>query len=357
MEHKGVSWIIRDGSDKDVDRILKLRHLVFGKVEEDKLTPAFWEWEYLNGPDGRGLIYLVEDQKEIVGHFADLPRRFFIHGESSLGTLSLDLMVHPDYRRKGMFLQLGRYAAQRVQEMGGQLMTAYPIRKETIRGLKKVGWVEVNRLPVLVYPLRFRGILQRYLRFLPVSLLMGGGARVFYNLFWGKRKKGPWGNGLEVQEVMDIDHLFEDFFEKTKALFNCFGIRDRTYMIWRYFKHPTRTYKMYRALRKGEMRGFIVLRKVELLGFNSAVIVDVMALDETTFVALIDQGIAYSQKERVDLLGFMVPESHPYFILLKRQGFLRSPKTFRFMIYSHQTDNRLLAPQQWYVTWGDTDVI
>lgn len=357
MAHKGVSWILRDGSDKDIEQILKLRHLVFGKVEEDKLTPAFWEWEFLNSPDGRGLIYLAEYQKEIVGHFADLPRRFLIHGELSLGTLSLDLMVHPDYRRKGMFLQLGRYAAQRVQEMGGQFMTAYPIRRETIRGLKKVGWVEVERLPVLVYPLRFRGILQRYLPFFPISFLMGGLARVIYNIFWRKRKKGPWGKGLEVQEVMDMDHLFESFFEKTKAFFKHLGVRDRIYMTWRYFQHPTRTYKMYRALQKGEMRGFIILRKVNLLGFNSAVIVDMIALDENTLVSLVDRGIAFSQRERVDLLGFMVPESHPYYTLLKRQGFLRSPKTFRFMIYSHQRDSKLLAPKQWYVTWGDTDVI
>ncbi len=351
-----MTWIIRDGDEKDAPSILALRRLVFGDVEEDKLNPDFWEWEFLNGPDGRGLIYLVEDQKGIVGHFADLPRRFIIHNEVFSGTLSLDLMVHPDFRRRGMFYHLGQYAAQRVKQNGGRLMTAFPIRKETIKGLKKIGWVVVDPLPVLVYPLKFRGIFQRYLHFLPLSLFLGGIARVFYHLFLRRRGKNRGGE-IRMEKVAEVDAGFEEFLEKMKFQFSHMGIRDRKYLTWRYFKHPTRTYQIFRAITQEGMRGFIVLRKVNLLGFHSAVIVDLMALDKEALISLVEQGIAYSQKEGADLLGFMVPQSHPYYGILKKQGFLRSPKTFQFMIYPHQDDQKLCAPHHWYVTWGDTDVI
>jgi GNAT superfamily N-acetyltransferase len=135
-----------------------------GHAEEaDKLDPRFWKWEFMDGPDGKALLYLAEDGEKLAGHFADIPRRFSVNGEVSLGTLSLDLMVHPDYRRKGIFAEMGRYAAQRVKEEKGLFMTAFPIRKETIGGLLKIGWKVVGELPVLVYPLRFRGIVNRYL--------------------------------------------------------------------------------------------------------------------------------------------------------------------------------------------------
>ena len=54
------------------------------------------------------------------------------------------------------------------------------------------------------------------------------------------------------------------------------GVRDRTFLNWRYLKNPARTYTLYRALENGEMIGYLILRKVDLLQFNSAVIVDLL---------------------------------------------------------------------------------
>jgi len=349
-------WRVREGDEKNLNGLLSLRRAVFGEMEEDKLDPRFWQWEFMGGPDGKALIYIVEDGKKIIGHFADLPRRFSAHGKVVRGTLSVDLMVAPDYRRKGIFEEMGRYAIRRVKDENGLFMTAYPIRPETINGFKKIGWQEIVRLPVLVYPIRFPGIVNRYLHFLPLSLLIGGMARFFYNLLFLMRRKKE-DEGIEIEKVTQLDEQFEYFWEKAISLYPIMGIRNLDYMTWRYLRHPTRTYTIYRAMEKGEMRGFIILRKVDLLAFNSAVIVDLLALDVDALTALVEKGIAYSQGEGVDLLGFMGPETHPYCRLLRRHGFLRSPKTFQFMLYSHEEDKELLDPKGWYVNWGDTDVI
>ena len=355
MKDQMHRWKVRDGDERNLHQILKLRSIVFGEMEEDKLDARFWKWEFMEGPDGKALIYIVEEGDEIIGHFSDLSRRFFIHGQIVRGTLSVDLMVHTDYRRKGIFEEMGRYAIRRVKEDNRLFMTAYPIRPETIRGFKKLGWKEVMRLPVLVYPIRFCGIANRYLHFFPLSLLVGGIARIFYNiLFLMRRQKKR--EEIEIEEVDQLDDQFEKFWAKASSLFSNIGIRDPNYMTWRYLNHPTRNYTIYRALGKGEMRGFIILRKVDLLGFNSVAIVDLLALDEDAFMALIEEGITYSRRAGVDLLSFMVPQTHPYYRILRRNGFLRSPKAFRLMIYS-QEEERLFDPYGWYVTWGDTDVI
>jgi hypothetical protein len=110
-------------------------------------------------------------------------------------------------------------------------------------------------------------------------------------------------------------------------------------------------------VRREEMRGFIVLRKVNLLGFNSAVVVDLLALDEDVLIALAREGIMFSRREGVDLLGFMVPQCHPYYELLRRCGFLPSFKAFLLMIFSQGEGRGLFDPKAWYVNWGDTDVI
>ena len=269
MTKPGRAWEIRDGGERDLGQILSLRKIVFGEMEKDNLDPRFWEWEFLKGPEGRAFIYIAEDGGKVIGHFADLPRRFSVNGKTTLGTLSLDLMVHPDYRREGIFSEMGRYAAERVRSKNGLFMTAFPIRMETINGLKKIGWQIVSELPVLVYPIRFAGIVKRYLRFSVPSLFLGGVARFFYLLlFEGRRKKEA--EEVEISEVVELDEEFDQFWQKALSLHPVMGLRDRAFLSWRYLHHPTRTYTIYRALEKGEMRGYLILRKVDLLHFNSA---------------------------------------------------------------------------------------
>ena len=353
---KGLSWVVREGDEKDLEGIFSLRKIVFGEMEKDKLDERFWRWEYEKGPDGRAWIYIVEDENKIIGHFADIPRRFSVEGEVVLGTLSLDLMVHPDYWRKGIFAAMGRYGAQRVKQENGLLMTAFPIRSETIHGLKKIGWREVVKLPVLVYPIRFSGIVNRYFHFLPLSVFIGGVARFFYTLLFKARRRNE-SKQIEIEEIVQLDDQFESFWRQALSLRLIMGIRDRNYLTWRYLQHPTRNYTIYRAKKSGEMMGYIVLRKVELLNFNSSVIVDLLALDEEVASALVEKGIQHSRQDGADLLGFMVPKVHLYYKILRGMGFLPSFKTFLFMVHPLSGRGIFLSPEKWYVNWGDSDVI
>jgi hypothetical protein len=252
---------------------------------------------------------------------------------------------------------MGRYAIRQVNTLNALFLMAYPIREETVHGLMKIGWKKVVELPVLVYPIRFQGIVDRYLHFQSLSLLLGGAARFFHFLIFQRLIRAKQNEGIEIGQVDRLDDQFDQFWKKAAALYPIIGIRDKNYMTWRYFQHPTRTYTLYRAISNGEMRGYIVLRKVELLNFNSAVIVDLLALDGEAVSALVKRGIQHSQQEGADLLGFMVPQGHFYYKVLRRMGFLPSPKTFFFMIYSREERRRLFDPKAWYVNWGDTDVI
>ena len=350
------SWKVRDGNEKDMEGILSLRDLVFGEVERDKLDPRFWRWQIGENPDGTAWIHLAEDGNKIVGHLADLPKRFLVQGKLVLGTLTHDMMVHPDYRRKGISAATAEYAIHRVEREKGIFMTAYSIREESLNSLLKVGWKEVMRLPILVFPIRFHGIVNRYLRFESLSLLIGGVMRCFYFFLFGLRKKRKI-EGAVVERVYEWDEMYDLFWERAKFIHPIMGNRNRSFLIWRYLRHPTRDYVIYRALQKGEMKGYIVLRKVDLLKFNSAVIVDLLALDDDTLSELVERGIEHSRQVGADLLGFMVPKRHPYDRSLRREGFLPSFKAFHFLVYSHRKEQILFDPKEWYVTWGDTDVI
>jgi len=352
----GYHWKVRDGDEKDLKGILSLRKIVFGELEEDKLEERFWRWEYEQGPYGKAFIYIVEEGGRCIGHLADFPKQFSVNGKVVPGTFHLELMVHPDYWRKGIFHEMEKYAVQHVKNENKLLMTACTVRQESINGLKKVGWKPVCQLPVLVFPIRFRGILNRYLHSQSLNFLVGGVTRFFYFLLYGLKRKKETG-GVEIEKVSQLDDSFDHFWQKALSLYSIIGIRNRNYLTWRYLQHPTRNYTIYRAKKNGGMTGYIVLRKVELLKFNSAVIVDLLALDDVTLSALVQRGIQHSQQEGADLLGVIVPQVHFSYRLLRKMGFLPSLKTFLFLIYPHSNDDVLFSPGKWYANWGDTDVM
>ena len=105
------------------------------------------------------------------------------------------------------------------------------------------------------------------------------------------------------------------------------------------------------------MTGYLILRKVDLLNFSSAVIVDLLALNERALIPLVEKGIEHSKVVGADLLGCMIPQKHPYYKQLRGLGFLPSRKTFLFMVYRLMKEKVSVAPENWYVNWGDTDVI
>jgi hypothetical protein len=137
-------------------------------------------------------------------------------------------MVHPDYWRRGFFYEMGTYGARKVKDENGLFMITFPIRKETIAGLIKIGWHAVNDLPVIAYPVRFSGILNRYLHFPPLSFLIGGLARFLHFLiFQAGRKEGE---GVEIDEVDRLDDQFDSFWRKAAALHPILGVRDTTFL-------------------------------------------------------------------------------------------------------------------------------
>lgn len=236
-------------------------------------------------------------------------------------------MVHPDYWRRGIFEALGRYGIERVRKENGRFLIAFPIRQETIHGLKKIGWKEVVKLPVLVYPIRFSGIINRYLHFPLLSLVAGGVVRFLYVLCYRlKRRNGM--EKIEIEEMGSLDDQFDHFWQEALSLYPIIGVRNRNYLTWRYLQHPTRTYTIYRAKKSGEMKGYIVLRKVDLLNFNSAVIVDLLALDEVTLTALVERGIQHSRQKGTDLLAFMVPGAILMIISFGKEDFSQAQKLF-----------------------------
>jgi hypothetical protein len=76
----------------------------------EELDQSMWEWAYLKNPTGNPIIAIALDKKKVVGHYAMIPMPFLQDGTRYVGYLSMTTMVHPSYRKFGLFLELASLA-------------------------------------------------------------------------------------------------------------------------------------------------------------------------------------------------------------------------------------------------------
>ena len=86
--------------------IAELFKICFGETLDRQL----WEWAYLRNPTGRPIIVVALVNGNVIGHYAMIPIPFIQENLQYLGYLSMTTMVHPDYRKYGLFQELASIA-------------------------------------------------------------------------------------------------------------------------------------------------------------------------------------------------------------------------------------------------------
>ena len=97
---------IRRYQEEDEEQILRLRERVFGDLDPVRMKTSTWRWQFRYNPAGEAFCALAEDHGRIIGQYAVIPTRFSVQGKETLFALSCDTMIHPDYRKQGIFTTL-----------------------------------------------------------------------------------------------------------------------------------------------------------------------------------------------------------------------------------------------------------
>ncbi len=116
--------IMRAWRDEDEVGILELEKAVWGETEA--VDPAFFDWQYRRNPEGRAAIFCYEaPDGRIAAQYAVIPIPLRVKGTRIAGSLSLNTVTHPDYRRLGLFTK----AATAVYEQLRRSMSSYGDRE------------------------------------------------------------------------------------------------------------------------------------------------------------------------------------------------------------------------------------
>lgn len=360
MERK---WKMRRYKEGDEKEICILFEKIFGKTMGRTESINHWNWEYKNNPNNKLEILLATDKNKIVGHYAVIPMKMKIEANDYLTTLSLDTMMHKDYRGQGMFSVLAKTLYKELEKSGIPITYGFP-NVNSIKGCKKLEWFEIADLPLLVKPINFKNLFYAYIKNRFLSNTLGAFLNFFSLLTPTTRKKYE---NIIIKNIENFDKEFDKLWNSVKDEIMISVIRDSKYLNWRYIQKPEGDYTLFSIYEKNELKGYIVLKIEKKFNLKIGFIIDILTCSSNQLYPnqLITEGILFFKKENVDIIGCLMFSHHKYYKALKKKGFIKISKKyfpqeiyFGAKLHSNLVKKGIVKKKEnWFLTWGDTDVI
>ena len=324
-----------DYQDQYKDRIIEL--LAAGKSPEYRQKKEkIWDWQYnanpfaKNAPKGVVLLY----DGEMAGFNGSMHIQLKYHDELIRTFWSMDTIVDPDYRGKGLGHKLSArvYGANPlVIGFGLSDIQAHIRKKQGAKPNKQVQeyffWNKAETI---------RNIVKKGIQH----------AKQIKSL--GARPSTAELNAT-VAPTLPSPAVVDDLWEKTKAGYEKIIVRNHSYLKWKYAEYPLSYYYYIAIMKKDEMAGIGVFRKDS----EHSKLVDFLGPAK-------DIGIKYAVtrtfKEQCADSDFLscITTDEEFMQCLEMAGFRRYVNQPRFFIHSTLPDDP--DPEDnWFLMTGDSD--
>jgi len=327
-------------------------------------TEAFFKWQYIDTPAGRAIIWLaIDDKCKIIGQVCFLPIRVKLKDEDVLGAYALNILVDSASRNKGIFAVLARKAFDEMQNSNIKVVYGFPNKFAYPTWIKRTSFKDLGVIPDLIKIININRFVRKKISNGLIRTLIS----LIYKVFLlSLHKNKP--KDLQVQRIEEFNDNFNASWTLQSKDYKNMIVRSKDYLNWRYFYCPTRKYEVFCCKNnKNEIQGYVVLRIISEGGLNVGWIVDIFSgiskSGEKASEVLIIEAQKYFIMQNVDIVRCVVSENSIGFKALRKNGFLRTPRTFKLWpikIIMNIFDNKYVGEQlvdHWFFTLGDNDAI
>jgi len=361
-----IKWTTRNYKPGDEQGIIDLWRASFPEGELERAELGYWNWQFIDNPAGRGKIRLAVHDGKIVGQYTVIPMHMQVQGIPVLGTLSIDTMTHPDYRHQGMFRTLANELYAQLGENHIPLTYGFPNDNSLGGFVKKLQWKHIYTLPVYVKPLRVGAIIEQVIcnPFLAHAVLPF--AQLTRAVFL--RNHVPLSEiGDQLHWIIRFDSRADELWHRAYDTNMVAVTRDAMYLNWRYFDNPQRDYRAVAFEENGELIAYAVVRVMKQFGLRGVMIMELESQPnrDDAIQEVIKAISEYILEVGADLATYLAHGENYLIDLLKQNGFILLPKRFSLKNWffgvrmnDHSIDQQIINdPDNWYLTFGDTDII
>lgn len=365
-------WITRSYNNGDEIGYITLMNTVFPRY---RCNLERWRWEFRENPFGFAQAFSVFNG-EIVGHMGLTCVPIKIAERKILGSQAVDLAVHPNFRHKGIFLEIGKKLMQNAMDRG--IIVSYGVPNEpAYRGHLKYGWFFVSEIPVLVkamtrkYSLtialaEFYSLIKRP-DLASTSKLLRILKKMTRNISVGDRIYALSPTHFEKHIPTSFDERFDKLWKEASRQYHVLVVRNAKYLNWRYVERPHSDYVIISAERNGVIEGYTILSMEfrRIWRHRKGYIVDIFAKSEKTIRWLLQTAIEYFSKKNIDSVScWMMKNQLAYKCLLER-GFIEDEFASQKLICRININNdedrhdqiHHKIGENWFFTMGDSDMV
>jgi GNAT superfamily N-acetyltransferase len=355
------------------DAVPALIELTRTHYETSDLTAVeYYQWKCFAAPAGTATTVACRDLSRggvVVGRTNGLPREVEIDGHRGVASLMTDILVHPDYRGRGIAHEMLRnlYAANRTAGVAWSYAVANPRSHRLVSA--KLKTPTAGTVPLLLKPIEFRSLIERtgdvwWARVL-LSMLDAG-----YRLSgWPNKGMTRDSAAYSAHEIVDFDASFDRFWHHVRRRRRVMVKRSSDYLQWRFGSVPCRQYRTWAVWDDGSILGYIVARVMMVRDVRCGMIADFLVCDtaggRSAGRTLISAASNYFQHEGVAVAGCLMLPGTAEYSLLRRSGFLvcpqrLAPQPFPLILEPHQDfieNGPAMHISNWFFTMADFDVV
>jgi GNAT superfamily N-acetyltransferase len=318
-------------------------------IEAGKLN-----WKFRDSPAGQGWVVLARDPAgEIIGMNGFAPARAKLGGVRAPAYQSMDTIVTPAARGKGVFTRLVQAFYDAQDRVGGTVFYGFPNDNSAPGFFNKLGWERLGSPPFVIKPLRSgyfaRKVLGDWAGVLNLPLSVAGRPRA------------------DIQVIERFDTRADALWNAFSAGLYCAVDRAHDYLNWRIFDHPSARYRTTAIFGEhDDLRAFVTVHIGERQGGVIGSVMEALCRPDSRhdLQLLLTEAVAEMRAQGADAaLAWCAPHS-PSWPIFRRLGFLPMPEALR-PIHLHFGGRALspegvaamVGPEAWYLSYLDSDTL
>jgi len=335
------AWSIRPYRPGDESALVELFRRAFNK----RITTAHWLWKFRGYDSPFENVWLAAEGDRIVFQYAGIPVRVQTGRGLEWAVQSVDTMADPDYRRRGLFLEVARHSYRHWREAGAAFVYGLP-NQQSAPGFKALGFAAPFAMHWRRFPLRPWAVLARRSR-LPLP------ARSLDALWLALIARKPRCN-VTLDELSHLDTTIDRLSERHPQG-RISIVRNASWLTWRYLSAPDAGFRLLVASGGDEPLGYAAFRS----SGRSGTVADVFAREEDVALALFRGAIERLRESGAESIVTLAVPGSAFDRAADRLHFLSGPG-FNFIVLplaESIPETQLADPQSWHLSGGDFDVV
>lgn len=339
------------------DRDLVLAFLAEAYAETPRMSEGgFWDWHFPENPfvsPDDLPVWLAKSGGRIAGQLAAIPVELQIGDRRRRAMWILDLIVHEDFRRKGIAKRL----VLKAEEFCGIGLGINTTKQHSTAVLESLGWKVVRQIPRYSKLLYAGNVLPEVARFKPLRKtlnFLSAPARPAAD-------KTLFGAGGSLRLIEKFDAAFDDLWEEACGQWSCAVVRSARFLEWQYARQPGKKFDVIGCFEGEKLLGYAVLfvRKPDASGTVAKAAITDLCYHPSKAGEIIEKlvrGAVQIAAERG--AGVLVTDAADDLIEagLKSSGFARVKNPMQLIVKSNESADVLLDPGKWFLTRGDSDI-